>query len=487
MFLLMGVSLYTSRVILKELGVDDYGIYSLIAGFISIFAVISNALESVVQRFFYIAIGDDDNTAYSRYYSMSINLFVIFVLLIVIVGEAIGPWFIKTQLNIPSGREAAAMGVYHFAILTMVVAFFRTPYSATIIAHEKMGFYAWLSIVEAFLKLVIVFLLHVSSYDKLVAYAGYYFFVTFLVNVIYSVYCHRNYPSCRFRFQWDGSLFRQMFSFSGWTLLSQSSRMGKTQCENFFINSYYSVAINASRGIAIQVYNAINSFLFNFQLAFNPQLVKSYSAGEMEDHYTLVYKSAKLSYFLLMTLTIPMVFNMDGLLKIWLEDVPLYTKDFCVYVLIAYLADALASPLMMSVNANGNIKYYQLWITTLFVFSTICSCFLLAHHVVPYVVSVITMIAHIIMLIITLYYAKVLCGISIVKYSRNVLLPVIAVSFLSLTVPFLIHNIPQDAISTIVVVMVDVAWSLAVALMIGMDRTERRMLWQAIRLQTIPE
>ena len=297
-------------------------------------------------------------------------MFSVFLLL---VGETVGLWFVKTQLNIPEGRETAALWVYQISIITLIVNLFRTPDNASIIAHEKMGFYAYISIFEALFKLGIVYLLTLIDIDKLILYVLLYLASTILINVIYAFYCRKKISECRYSLMWDKGLFKRLVSFSGWSVLSGGARVLKSQGDAYLLNHYYSVAVNAAFGVAAQVYNAVNMFLTNFQTAFKPQLVQSYAAGEMEAHYRLVSRSARMSYFLLLLIVVPVAFNLDGLLGLWLKEVPQYTKEFCFIILLAYLVDALGAPLAVSVNANGNIKGMQIWTAVLLMLGLVAS------------------------------------------------------------------------------------------------------------------
>lgn len=269
MLLLMAVSLYTSRVVLAALGVDDFGIFNLIGGFITLFSSISSALVGAMQRYFNVCLGKNDKVEYQRVYSMGINIFALFSLFLLVVGETVGLWFVKTQLNIPEGRETAAMWVYQVSLLTLIVTLFRTPDNASIIAHEKMEFYAHISILEALLKLAIIFFLGRIAVDKLILYVLLYLATAVLINGVYFVYCSKKIQECRYSLMWDKTLFKSLVSFSGWNMLAGGARVLKGQGDAYFLNHYYSVAVNAAFGVASQVYNAVNLFLSNFQTALN--------------------------------------------------------------------------------------------------------------------------------------------------------------------------------------------------------------------------
>ncbi len=478
MLLLMAVSLYTSRVILATLGVDDYGIYNLIGGFITLFSFISAALVGAMQRFFNVALGKGNKEEYQRIYSMGINIFVLFSFFLLLVGETVGLWFVKTQLNIPEGRETAALWVYQISIITLIVNLFRTPDNASIIAHEKMGFYAYISIFEALLKLGIVYLLTLIDIDKLILYVLLYLASTILINVIYAFYCRKKISECRYSLMWDKGLFKRLVSFSGWSMLSGGARVLKSQGDAYLLNHYYSVAVNAAFGVAAQVYNAVNMFLTNFQTAFKPQLVQSYAAGEMEAHYRLVSRSARMSYFLLLLIVVPVAFNLDGLLGLWLKEVPQYTKEFCFIILLVYLVDALGAPLGVSVNANGNIKGMQVWTAVLLLLGLVASFVFLRMGAFPYVVAIITFFVHFGFWCVYMYYARKLCHIGLRDYAKQVVLPVVLVSGIVVIAPILLSFVSVSRWMVLLVCAADLLWVGAVVFLIGLKKEEKAYLKQ---------
>lgn len=474
MILLMAVTLYTSRVILATLGVENYGIYSLIGGIIALFSFISNSLVGAMQRFFNVALGQNDEARYHRIYVMGYNLLFFFSFFLLLVGETVGFWFVNCKLNIPDGRENAAFWVYQISILTLIVHLLRTPDNATIIAYERMGFYAYLSIGEALIKLGIVYLLQLFDMDKLILYVMLYFIATVIINLAYKIHCNKHFSPCHYKWLWDSKLFKELLSFSGWSLFSNGSRTITMQGENIMLNQYYSVSVNAARGVAAQVYNAINTFLTNFQIAFRPQLTKSYAAGEMSNHYLLLYRSSKFSFYLLLALVVPIIFNLDALLSAWLVDVPQYTKEFCLYVLLAYLADALAAPLSTSIVANGNIKGLQISIAVVFVLQLIASYFALRAKWPPYIVSVFIFVSHSIHYLFYIYFCKRLCHLNIKEYLRKVILPLIPICIISPLLPWGVQRFSLGFWRAIGLCVIDIVWVLVIVWLLGMRKEEKQ-------------
>lgn len=477
MLLLMAVTLYTSRVILAALGVDDYGIYNLIAGFITLFSFISHALVGAMQRFFNVAMGRNDEDLYKKVYSMSINIFILFSLFLLLVGETLGLWFVTTQLNIPEGRESAALWVYQLSLLTLIVNLFRTPDNASIIAHERMSFYAYISIGEAVLKLVIVFMLKAIEGDKLIVYVILYLASTILINVVYWLYCRRTIPLCRYSLMWDKSISRSLVSFSGWHLLTGGSRVLKSQGDSYLLNHYYSVAVNAAFGVAAQVYNAVNMFLTNFQTAFKPQLVQTYAAGEIDEHYRLMERASKFSFYLLLLIVVPVIFNLQSLLGLWLEEVPNYTAQFCFIILMAYLVDAIGAPLSISVNAQGNIKGMQICSSALLLTGLLASYLFLRQGAEPWIVAVITFVVHVGFLLTYMYYARKICHVSLRGFLRRVVLPIGSVAILSCVVPYLLQNSSSNGFGIVMLkCVVDFAWVSLMTMTVGLTKAEREYL-----------
>ena len=480
MIILMAVTLYTSRVILAVLGVDDYGIYSLIGGIIALFSFVSYTLVQAMQRFFNVALGKRDNERYHRVYVMGYNIFFLFSAFLLLVGETVGLWFVNNKLNIPVGRETAVFWVYQISIITLIFQLLRTPDNASIIAHERMNFYAYISIGEAFIKLGIVFLLKLFAFDKLILYVLLYLVASVLINLLYKVYCNKKFAECRYDLLWDGTLFKEMISFSGWTLLSNGSRTVTMQGENIFLNQNYSVSVNAARGVASQVYNAVNTFLSNFVTAFNPQLTKSYAAEEMSSHFSLLYRASKFSFYLLLVLVIPLIFNLDAILGAWLVEVPLYTKEFCIFVLLAYLVDALVKPLGTSIFANGNIKGLQISIAIVFLIQLLASFFALKAGWPPYIVSVFILISHSIHYICYLYFCKRLCHLELEIYFKRVILPLIPICLLATIVPFFLQRYSTGILWALGLIVLDALWIAVWVWFIGLDKIEKSFIKSTI-------
>lgn len=440
MLLIMGVSLYTSRIILVALGIDDYGIYNLIAGFVTFFVFISNSLVKAMQRYFNVALGKSDNELYREVYSMSINILFLISVFIIFVGETIGLWFVNSHLNIPPERMTAALWVYQISLFTFIANTLRTPFHASIIAHERMSFYAYISIFEVILRLAVVFLLIRVTYDHLVTYAVLYFFLIVAVNILYVTYCKRNFEECYYTYKPNRKLFKEMVGFSGWSLLGNSAVVVTNQGEAILVNRFFSVAVNAAMGVSTQVVNAIDMFVTNFQTAFNPQLTQTFAGNNMKEHYLLLVRSSKFSFYLLLILMIPIVFNFDYILSLWLEEVPMYTKEFCVFILISYLLGAISSPLSISIMASGRIKKYEIAHATVFIIALFIVYILFRLGAPPYTVAIVAVFIHIMMLLVRLYFCHKVVVFSYRNYISSVIYPVFYVSCISVFACAFLHS-----------------------------------------------
>lgn len=474
MLLIMAVTLYTSRVILEILGIDDYGIYNLIAGFVTLFSFISNALISSMQRFFNICLGNNDKELYKKIFSASIIILLIFSLIILLLGETIGIWFINNHLNIPEGREIAAMWVYQFSLLTFVANTIRTPYQASIIAHESMSFYAYIGIAEVVLRLGVVFALQLFTADNLILYAFLYFLLVIIVNTVYLAFCRSKFQECRFVKAKDKNLFKELLSFSGWSIFGQSAIVIKNQGDAILINNFFNVAANAAMGIASQVTGAIDMFVTNFQTAFNPQLTQSYTDENKQTHYELISRSAKFSYYLLLVMLLPLVFNIDFILSLWLTEVPRFANYFIVLILIGYLLNALSTPLFVSVLASGHIKWYQISVFIIFILGLVGSYTVLNFGFEPYSIACVGVVVQLFLLGSRMLFAYRYSMYRPLVFLRNVALRITIVSLVSLIGPIFFLYMPKSVAISILSIGIDILWTLIVIYVFGLDNSEKQ-------------
>ncbi len=315
MLITMIVTLYTSRIVLNTLGIEDFGIYNIIGGVIILFTFLNVAMSNTTQRFLSFELGRNDMEQLKKTFSMSMTAHISIALIVFLLSETVGLWFINTQLNIPAERMNAANWVYQFSILTFVFQIIRVPYNASIIAYERMSFYAYISIIEVILKLAVVFLLQKGGFDKLIFYSILLFIVSIIILYAYKVYCNKKFKISRYYFFWDGSLYKNIMSFSGWSLMGSVASISANQGINILLNIFFGVAVNAAMGIANQVNGALNSFVVNFQTAFKPQIVKSYAEGDKKYLTQLILQTSKFSFFLFFIVSIPILLNTEFALK----------------------------------------------------------------------------------------------------------------------------------------------------------------------------
>ena len=328
MLLLMVVSLYTSRVVLNALGVEDFGIYNVVGGVVAMFTVISGSLSAAISRFITFELGKGDGEGLKNTFSAAVTIQLLLSLVIVLLIESVGVWFLNAKMTIPADRLAAANWVLQFSIVTFVINLVSVPYNATIIAHERMSAFAYISIFEAVGKLAVAFLITVSPIDRLVFYAVLMCAVAVSVRLMYGRYCKRHFTECTYRFRWDKELLRRMSGFAGWNFIGAASAVLRDQGGNIVINLFAGPAVNAARGISVQVNNAVTGFVQNFMTALNPQITKSYASGDRDYMMTLIYQGARLSFYMLLLLSLPVLVNTHYILGLWLKTVPGHTVLF---------------------------------------------------------------------------------------------------------------------------------------------------------------
>lgn len=364
MVLLMGVSLFTSRVVLQALGVDDYGIYNVVGGIIVILSFLNNAMAGGTQRFLNVEMGRKDYDGVKSVFNTSIHIHLIVAATVLVIGETIGLWFLNTHMNIPQDRVAAANYVYQFSVATCLIGIISVPYNAAIISHEKMSAFAYISIIEGVLKLLVALAIYIYPFDKLIFYAFLMFMVGVVNRLIYGIYCGRHFSECRnLKFQIDKKRLRDMLSFSGWTIFGNLGYILHTQGIAIIVNMFFTVAVNAAQGIANQVNGIVNQFVSNFMTALNPQVVKSYAANELDAMHLLIFRGGKIAICMVSFFTIPIALEAETFLRLWLGVVPEYTVLFVRLVLLISLVNSISNLMATAKGATGNIKKYQITLT----------------------------------------------------------------------------------------------------------------------------
>ena len=474
MLLTMGVSLYTSRVVLNTLGIEEFGIYNVVAGVVVLFSFLNGALTQATQRFLTYELGKQNLLKFKQVFSISLLVYLGLSLIIIILGESIGLWFLNTQLNIAEERMVAANWTYQFTLVTFFLNMMCTPYNAAIVAHEKMSFYAYISIVEVILKLLIVYLLMWVNFDKLISYSILTSVVSFVVLLLYVYFCLNQFSACRFFYYWNKKLFYKLVSFSGWSIFGSLSVVATNQGVNMLLNIFFGVVVNAAMGVTNQISNAVNQFVLNFQVAFNPQITKSYASGDKPYLESLIFRSAKISYLLLFLISLPILIKTEAILQIWLGSIPQYTVLFCRFTIISLLIDTLSGPLWMIIQAKGKIRNYQLIISSIFWLNLISSFILFSLGysavfalIVRCVVSVVLLFTRLILFVSMLNFpSKLFC--------RKVILNVVCITFVVIPFPLLIGKYTDGMISLILTVIVSFLFTILFSYLLGLNAEEKK-------------
>ena len=486
MFVMMLTALFTSRIVLDVLGAADYGLNNIIGGVVVLFSFLNSALLSATQRFLNFHLGRQDYKQTNVVFCMSMNTYLLLSIVVVVLGETVGLWFVNTQLNIPSERMYAAQWVYQFTLIQFVINLLRVPYNASIIAYEKMNFYAYVSLVEVIAKLLVVYLLYITTFDKLIFYSFLYTIVPLIVAYIYKIYCNRNFETTKYKRIWDKVAFKEMFSFSGWSLFGSLANLAAQQGLNILINIFYGVTVNAAAGIANQISTNVYGFISNFQTAFQPQIVKTYAAKEIDYFHRLVFQTSKFSYFMVLVLVLPILFTIDGILDIWLKEVPKYTAIFCRLILVFLSIEAITAPLWMSVQATGKIRNYQILVASLIFLNFPVAYIVLKLGMPVYSVWVIRIIVNIVVMIARCIYMKKKLNFPLLSYLKAVIAPILSVTFVAIPIPsilnYMIHGFWQNMIivgfATFALTILDVYF-------VGMN-THEKLLVRNMILKKIP-
>ena len=352
----MGISLYTSRVVLQTLGIEDFGIYGVVGGVVSMFTFLNTSMAGATSRFLTFELGKKHRSKLKDIFSSALLEHFAISVLIALISETLGLWFLVNKLVIPENRFMAAIIVYQFSILSMIISVIQVPFSASIIAHERMNVYAYIEVFHTVLKLLVVYLLLIGESDKLILYAVLLSVVSFIILCLYGIYCVLNFKECYLRLVWKPNILKPMLCFSGWDIYGNMSVMARSQGVNMLLNIFFGPMMNAASSIATQVQGAVMAFSTNIITAFRPQIVKSYAAGLYEDMDLLISMASRLNFMLLSVITIPLIIEIDYILSLWLGNVPPYASIFCSFTLLFVLFSSMSTILIVGIHATGKIK-----------------------------------------------------------------------------------------------------------------------------------
>ena len=439
MLFIIAVSLYTSRIILQALGVEDYGIYNAVGGVVAMFSIISGSLSAAISRYLTYEIGIGNKQKLNTIFSTSVNIQIVMSLIVMVIAEVVGVWFLNTKMNIPANRLYSANWVLQCSIITFMVNLISVPYNSLIIAHEKMSAFAYISILEVILKLVICYLLYLFPGDKLILWSVLLMSVSLIMRIVYGYYSKHHFKEAHYQFILDKVLLKDMSRFIGWAFFGNGVVVLKDQGSSILLNIYCGPVVNAAQGIAMQVNAAVYGFVNNFLMAVNPQITKSYSSGEISSMHSLILRSEKFAFFILLLIFFPLIANIDYVVGLWLTEVPKYTSTFIVLILLYSLLDCFSNPLLTGVLAEGNIKLYEICLTIIYLVNILASFLFLRSGFAPEWVFILNIIFKAFVICALLWQSHLKYDFQIRKFFSQVLLRSFAVFILCLLFSYFIN------------------------------------------------
>lgn len=481
MVLILAVQLYSSRVVMQALGVDDYGIYNVVGGVVSIFAFLNAAMSSSTQRYITYYLGFDKNKI-GLVFSNCFFVHVIIAGIVLIFTETIGLWFLNNKLLIPESRMQAAFWVFQFSIASTIISILSVPYNACIIAHEKMSAFAYISIFEVLFKLGIALLIINISYDRLIIYAFLIMLAQLLTRQMYVWYCSKHFSSIKLNLSIDRFLLRELFSFVGWNVFGGISNVMYTQGINILLNIFFGPAVNAARGVAVQVQSVVTQFSQNFQTAINPQITRSYATGELKQMHNLIYKSSRYTFFIMLVMVLPVFLEAEMLLKLWLGNVIEWSVVFIRLMLLIVFVDSIANPLMIASAATGKVKKYQTVIGGTMLLIVPVSYILLKFNINPPIVFIVHLLFCLITFVLRLFIIKSMISLDLEEYLREVVWSILKVSGCAVVLPILLYFTLDNCLyNNALVILLSVVCAVVSILMFGLKKGEKQFLIKYIK------
>ena len=486
MFITLLVGLYTSRVVLNVLGVTDYGIYNVLGGIVAIFATLNNAMSSTSCRYITFYLGRGENNKLKQIFSTVTYVHFAIACVVILICETVGLWFFYNHMSIPPERVDVAFWLLQFSFAASFLSMINIPYTGLIIAHENMNIYAYISIFDVIMKLIIVFLIQVTPADKLLSYGFLILVVQAIDFIIYRYYCVRKYTESHLILFFDTKLFKELSSYFGWSILGNLAVVFNTQGINLLLNVFFGPAINAARGVAVQVQHIINQFVNNFQVALNPQIVKSYANEELDRMHQLMYASSKYGFLLLFILSFPVMLEADYILHLWLGNVPSYSDDFLRIILMSCMVNALANSSTVAAGATGKIKTYSIVVGGT-VLIPLPVAYVVLHFIEkPETVFWVVLFFEVLALYLRLLFMRKMVYLSLSIYFKKVIMPVIGVVISVIILPVLLHNIlEQSFINVVFMIGLSFLLSLLAVYIIGLSKNERSFVLKTIKSKVL--
>lgn len=474
MLITMVVGLFTSRVVLQTLGVEDYGIYTVVGGIASMFTFLNGGMIAATQRHLNFELGRCNQEQLSKVFSTSLQIHFLISLVVLLLSETVGLWFLYEKLVIPAERLDAAFWVFQFSIVSCIVNIISVPYNAVIVAHEKMSTFAYMSILDVVLKLLIVYLLYVSPWDNLLVYAALGMIVNLLMRWAYVNYCKKHFLESHYKHHLDKALFKEMGSFSAWSLFGYLAGMFYSQGLNIMLNIFFGPTINAARGIASQVQGIVQNFVSNFQMALNPQITKNYARGDIAQMHSLMFRSARFSFYLLFLLSLPIFLEANFILQLWLGTVPDNTAVFIRWILGVSLLYTLANPLMIAYQATGHIKGYQIVVGGILLLILPVSYLVLQWGAPAYSVFIVHFCLECVAQMLRMYMLRRLIDLKFSAYVKTLYKPVIIVVIVSIIPPLVLYHFYSEGMLRLILVsLLSLISVCSVVFLIGMTCAER--------------
>lgn len=473
------VTLYTSRVVLEILGVEDYGIYNVVGGFVTMFGFLNTAMSSATQRYITFSIGKGDKEYLKKVFSNCVFTHALISIVVLVLSETIGLWFLYNKMIIPDDRVNSAFWVYQCSILSTIVLIMSVPYNADIIAHERMSAFAYISILEVIAKLAIVYVLSIGTLDKLIIYAILLLFVQCLIRYIYSSYCRKHFVESKLIFVWDSKLFKEMLSFAGWNLWGGVSNVLYTQGVNVLLNLFFGPTVNAARGVAVQVQSAVSQFANSFQVAINPQITKSYAQHDLIQMHKLVFRSSKFTFILLFVMSLPIFMETNFILTLWLKIVPEWSVEFLRLMLCIIIIDAVANPFMVSVAATGKVKLYQSIIGGTMILIVPTAYIFLEIGGNPTTVFIVHISFCLLTFVMRLFITRPLINFKIYDYFKASILPCLYVFIPSLLCSYIFSisvKITNVGMNSILIIITSCVFALFFSYSLGLTKRERELV-----------
>lgn len=481
MLFMMLIGLYTSRINLQSLGVEDFGIYNVVGGIVVMFSIINGSISASISRFLTFEIGTGNMEKLKKIFSTSVTIQIGISLIILLLAETIGLWFLNNKMVIPESRIYAANWVYQFSIMTFILNLISMPYNACIVAHEKMSAFAWITIYDAIAKLLVAWLTFIAPMDKLIFYAGFIVLIAFTQRIIYTSYCLRNFEECHYKFVIDKELLKNMSGFAGWNFIGATSAILRDTGGNIVINMFSGPTVNAARAIASSINNAVLGFANSFMTAINPQITKSYASGDYNKMMGVIYKGAKFSFFLMLLLGLPVIMESEYIINLWLGQIPDHTVLFVQLAILYAMSESISNPLVTAMLATGKIKNYQIVVGGLQMLNLPISYICLRMGCIPETVLIVAIILSQFCFSARIYMLRSMINLNAIDYLKKVYLRILSTLIIAFILPIIVkYHIENSLFGFIVVITVSVISACVCILYIGCTDKERSIIYSYI-------